>query len=113
MAILNAIKSYMVKSADGSLDIDSTMNKVRAAIIQDMESEAFQDQVILNAINQVFANLGTNRYPTPQIVSMTAAMLSGKDLIQMADWSKKVQDYLDRASGFKGTRGRKGGLQKL
>lgn len=113
MAILNAIKSCMVKSANGSLDIDSTMNKVRAAIIQDMESAAFQDEIILNAINQVFVNLGTNRYPTPQIVSMAAAVLSGKDLTQMADWSKKVQDYLDRSSGFKSQRGRKGGLQKL
>ena len=111
--LLSSLKSHIVKSANGVVDIDATANKVRSAIIQEMESVAYQDVRILDAINTVFSKLGTNRYPTPQIVSMAAAILSGNDLTQMADWSKKVQDYLDRASGFKSARGRKGGLQKL
>lgn len=111
MAILKAIKSCVVK-VNGVVDIDSTVNKVCEALAKEMESTAHQDEIILKAVMEVFNTLGTNRVPTPRMVTMAAAILSKDDLIHMADWSKKVEDYLNRGNGFTSQRGRNGGLSR-
>lgn len=112
MGLFNSIKTFVVKFENGAIDCNATADKVCAEIAKEVESQAFQDSRILDAVNGAFAKMGNTRCPTPVIVGMAATILSGNDIAQMADWSHKVQDYLDRCSGFKATRGRKGGLSK-
>lgn len=113
MALLKAVSEFVVFGSDGSVDVDATTDNLRAAIASELERNAVRDSEIETALDDVFARLGTDIYPTPEVVSIASALMVGSDLTKMASTADEVRDYLSRSSRFVGERGRKGGLRKV
>jgi hypothetical protein len=113
MAILGAVKGLVVVGANGGIDVDATMAKVKAALLQEIEQSAVRNQEIESTLIDVFAQLNTDKYPTPMVVAMASALLAGSNLTAIADISEEVKGYLETSPRFKGERGRNGGLRKL
>ena len=113
MSFLKSVTNFVVYGADGNLDVDNTVENIRKAVIADLEAKGVKDQEIETTLNDVFARLNVDVYPTPQVISIAAATMVGSDLTRMAEVSDEIRDYLDRTNKFVSVRGRKGGLKKL
>lgn len=114
MAILGTLKSANVLvSGDSGIDIEATLDALKAVIAAEVESTSIQDKEIEAALDDVYHRLGVDVYQTPAIVSMAAATLCGNDVTAMASKSEAVRDFLSRSSRFVGVRGRNGGLKKV
>lgn len=113
MANLRKALADFVVSVDGEVDLEATFNAVKAAWVMECEASAVRDTEIESALDNAFACLGTDVYPTPEVVSIASTMLAGNDLTAMAGIADEVRDYLSRSSRFVGVRGRKGGLRRV
>lgn len=113
MALISALGSLVVRSSNGSIDFAATANKVSAALAAEVEATAVRDSEIEAVLDNVYARLGVDVYPTPEVVSIAAATLVGSDITKMASVSDEVRGFLSRTSRFVGERGRKGGLRKV
>lgn len=112
MALLAAIKSFVVV-ANGSINIDATLQNLKGAILAEQEANVKLDSVIEQALDTVYDKLQTDIYPTPEVVAMASTTIVGSDLARMATVSEQIRDYLGRSARFQGERGRKGGLRRL
>lgn len=113
MAILSALKGHVVFNSDGSVNFAATAEKISAALAAELEATAVRDIEIEAALDNVYARLGVDIYPSPQVVSIAAATMVGSDITKMASVAEEVRDYLVRSTRFVGERGRKGGLRRL
>lgn len=113
MSTLRSVLSGFVVSVNGVVDVDATLEAVKTAWITECEASATRDKEIEAALNDTFVRLNTDKYPTPEVVSITSAILAGSDITQIATVADEVRDYLSRSTKFKGERGRNGGLRKL
>lgn len=112
-SLRGALAPYVVLSDDGSVDLTATMAAVEAAYLAECEASVVRDSQIESALNETFTSLGVDIYPTPEVVSIAAAMLSGGELTKLAGIADEVREYLGRSTKFVGQRGRNGGLRKL
>lgn len=113
MAILKQVSGFVVFNNDGSLNVEDTVENIRKAVMLEIEQTAIRDIEIEAALDNVYTRLGTDVYPTPEVISIAAAGMVGNDLSQMAVVSEQIREYLTRSTRFVGVRGRKGGLRKV
>lgn len=104
---------FIASTVDGTVDVDATLAAVKAAWLAEIEASAVRDAEIETALDNTFTSLGVDIYPTPEVVSIASAMLSGGELNKLAGIADEVREYLGRTTRFKGERGRKGGLRRL
>lgn len=108
-----ALAPFIASTVDGTVDVDATLAAVKVAWLAEVEASKVRDAEIETALAETFASLGVSIYPTPEVVSIASAMLSGGELTKLAGIADEVREYLSRSTLYKGERGRKGGLRKL
>lgn len=113
MSLVGSLGALVCRNADGSVDFEGTADAVSAALAAEVEATAVRDSEIEATLDDVFARLNTDIYPTPEVVSIAAATLVGSDITKMASTAEEVRDFLSRTARFVGERGRKGGLRRL
>lgn len=113
MGVRSTLAPFVVLDDAGGVDLELTLQAVKAAWLAECEASEVRDAEIASALDQTFTSLGVDVYPTPEVVSIASAMLAGGDLAKMAGIANEVREYLGRSTRFKGERGRKGGLRRL
>lgn len=113
MHLISSLGSLVVRNANGSINFEATATAVKDALIMEVENTAIRDSEIETILDSVYARLGVDIYPSPEVVSIAAASMVGNDLTKMATVSEEIRNYLARSPHFKGERGRKGGLRRL
>lgn len=105
----------VVRFADGSVDLDSTMDQIRlsvAGIIEQMESES---EGIGKAVNGIFDQYKGQTIAMPAIQALVLQRLNASPET-FKSLSEKVTDYLRNNSGefglFTIARGRAGGVSR-
>ena len=112
-SLIAVLRDFTVYAADGSLDLSATATAVAAALAAEIDATSLRDAEIEAVIDSVYARLGVDVYPTPEVVSIAATTLVGSELTRMSAVSEEIRGFLSRSHRFVGERGRKGGLRRF
>lgn len=112
--ILSALVNAGVVSfaADGSIDLSTTAENVKARLAEEEVENKVLDQKIEEAVCNQFNLLGLEVVPAPTLIAMSAVALAGNTPARVGDFQAKVTEYLARSPRFQGKRGKGGGIVK-
>lgn len=112
--VLAAVSSFLVFNTDGSVNWERSSTAIRNAVEGEIAENRGYDTAIEQALDRLFDKIpaGTG-VRTPLAVQAVSAELCGGDIMQMTEFSAKVEDYLNRSGRFVGKRGRSGGLFRV
>lgn len=112
--ILGSLSAFIVRTEDGSVNWESTLEAIQGQIVRELEENSKTDGVIEGALDSLYDSLpvGTG-LPTPMVVQTVSASLAGGNIQAQIAWTAKVEDYLARSQRFVSKRGRSGGLFRI
>lgn len=112
--ILGSLSAFIVRTEDGSVNWDSTLEAIQGQILRELEENGKSDGVIEGSLDSLYNAVpaGTG-LPTPMVVQTVAASLAGGNIASQVEWAGKVSDYLSRSQRFVSKRGRSGGLFRV
>lgn len=107
-------EGLVVRAANGAIDEGATAAAVVARLREEAVMSAHLDGAISACLDTLFDRIpaGTS-LPTPMVVQTVTAEITGGNLAQYVEVSKKVEAFLDTCPRFESKRGRSGGLRRL
>jgi hypothetical protein len=108
--------SYVVRSSNGSIDHNATMEKFMGELLSWEEVYAAETAEIGEAVNTVFDRFEGVRVNKPFVIGQVLETLRvslGLSYGDLAAYQKKVSEYLEDESRFRSCRGKNGGIERI